>query len=197
MNVRAGFCFHKPSEPKSDLRYSASSKSPYSSLLLSLVCMNTLVGSMDAHFFKQVGWCFLEKRTSRIHLQIFVTFFLEAHIAVTMFVSAPPLINSPLLIFIMHHDQYATATFKVLDAYAGWEGINYVMNNVRNPVQTLKIAGPLGLGICAVLYMLANIAYFACVFPRHLFYMPTFFRNTEARQRIRYASPASPLQFYS
>lgn len=58
-------------------------------------------------------------------------------------------------------NDYATATFKVLDAYAGWEGINYVMNNVRNPVQTLKIAGPLGLGICAVLYMLANIAYFA------------------------------------
>lgn len=58
-------------------------------------------------------------------------------------------------------NDYPTATFKVLDAYAGWEGINYVMNNVRNPVQTLKIAGPLGLGICAVLYMLANIAYFA------------------------------------
>lgn len=40
-------------------------------------------------------------------------------------------------------NDYPTATFKVLDAYAGWE------------------AGPLGLGICAVLYMLANIAYFA------------------------------------
>jgi amino acid transporter len=35
------------------------------------------------------------------------------------------------------------------------------MNNVRNPVRTLKIAGPLGLGICAVLYLLANVAYFA------------------------------------
>ncbi|KIK03579.1 hypothetical protein K443DRAFT_468906 [Laccaria amethystina LaAM-08-1] len=58
-------------------------------------------------------------------------------------------------------NDYATATFKVLNAYAGWSNINYVMNNVKNPVRTLKIAGPLGLGICAVLYMLANVAYFA------------------------------------
>ena len=59
--------------------------------------------------------------------------------------------------------QYATATFKVLNAYAGWSNVNYVLNDVKNPVRTLKIAGPLGLGICAVLYMLANISYFACV----------------------------------
>lgn len=57
--------------------------------------------------------------------------------------------------------QYATATFKVLNAYAGWSGVNYVLNNVRDPVRTLKIAGPLGLGICATLYVLANIAYFS------------------------------------
>lgn len=58
-------------------------------------------------------------------------------------------------------NDYATATFKVLNAYAGWSNVNYVMNNVRNPVRTLKIAGPLGLGICAVLYLLANVAYFS------------------------------------
>lgn len=56
---------------------------------------------------------------------------------------------------------YATATFKVLNSYAGWSAINYVLNSVRDPVRTLKIAGPLGLGICAVLYLLANVAYFA------------------------------------
>lgn len=59
--------------------------------------------------------------------------------------------------------QYATATFKVLNAYAGWSNVNYVLNEVRDPIRTLKIAGPLGLGICAVMYILANIAYFACV----------------------------------
>lgn len=53
--------------------------------------------------------------------------------------------------------------FKVLNAYAGWANVNYVMNNVKDPIRTLKIAGPLGLGICAVLYLLANVAYFAYV----------------------------------
>ncbi|TBU22467.1 high affinity methionine permease [Dichomitus squalens] len=58
-------------------------------------------------------------------------------------------------------NDYATAMFKVLNAYAGWSNVNYVLNNVKNPVRTLKIAGPLGLAICAILYLLANIAYFA------------------------------------
>lgn len=65
----------------------------------------------------------------------------------------------------MWNGKYATATFKVLNAYAGWSNVNYVLNEVRNPVRTLKIAGPLGLGICAVLYMLANISYFSYVIP--------------------------------
>lgn len=58
-------------------------------------------------------------------------------------------------------NHYAAAMFKVLDAYSGWSNVNYVLNNVRNPVRTLKIAGPLGLGMCALLYILANIAYFS------------------------------------
>ncbi|KAL4261026.1 Cellular Amino Acid Transporter [Pleurotus pulmonarius] len=56
---------------------------------------------------------------------------------------------------------YATAMFKVINAYGGWSQVNYILNDVKNPVRTLKIAGPLGLGICAGLYLLANIAYFA------------------------------------
>ena len=35
------------------------------------------------------------------------------------------------------------------------------MNDVKNPVRTLKIAGPLSLGITGTLYIFANIAYFA------------------------------------
>ncbi|KAG9318050.1 amino acid transporter [Chiua virens] len=56
---------------------------------------------------------------------------------------------------------YATGMFKVLFAYSGWSSINYVLNNVKNPIRTLKIAAPLGLAICATLYILANIAYFS------------------------------------
>ncbi|EIW78152.1 high affinity methionine permease [Coniophora puteana RWD-64-598 SS2] len=58
-------------------------------------------------------------------------------------------------------NDWASGTFKVLNAYVGWSNVNNVLNEVRNPVRTLKIAGPLGLGICAVLYFLANIAYFS------------------------------------
>ena len=53
--------------------------------------------------------------------------------------------------------------FKVLNAYSGWSNVNYVLNDVKNPVRTLKISGPLGLGICAILYFLANVAFFAYV----------------------------------
>ncbi|KZW03342.1 amino acid transporter [Exidia glandulosa HHB12029] len=58
-------------------------------------------------------------------------------------------------------NDYATAMFKVLNAYAGWSNVNYVLGEVKNPVRTLKIAGPLGLSICAFLYLMANIAYFS------------------------------------
>lgn len=51
--------------------------------------------------------------------------------------------------------------FKILFSYGGWSNVNYVMNNVKDPIRTLKIAGPLGLGICATLYILANVAYFS------------------------------------
>jgi len=51
--------------------------------------------------------------------------------------------------------------FKVLNAYSGWSNVNYVLNDVKNPVRTLKISGPLGLGICSVLYLFANVAFFA------------------------------------
>lgn len=57
--------------------------------------------------------------------------------------------------------EWAIALYKVLNSYTGWSNASYVLNEVKNPVRTLKIAGPLGLGICGALYMLANVAYFA------------------------------------
>jgi amino acid transporter len=63
---------------------------------------------------------------------------------------------------------YATALFKVLNSYVGWNNAAYVLNEVKRPVHTLKIAGPLGLGICAVLYLLANVAYFSAATPAEI-----------------------------
>ena len=58
---------------------------------------------------------------------------------------------------------------KVLYSYSGWQNANYVLNDVKRPVRTLKIAGPLALGITATLYIFANIAYFAFVPPNVLY----------------------------
>ncbi|KAF8863099.1 high affinity methionine permease [Acephala macrosclerotiorum] len=63
---------------------------------------------------------------------------------------------------------YATALFKVLNSYSGWNNAAYVLNEVKRPVRTLKIAGPLGLGIVTVLYLLANVAYFSAGTPAEI-----------------------------
>ncbi|KAH9061837.1 amino acid transporter, partial [Lactarius deliciosus] len=52
---------------------------------------------------------------------------------------------------------------KVLFSYSGWQNANYVLNEVKNPIRTIKIAGPLGLGITSALYIFANVTYFAAL----------------------------------
>ena len=44
----------------------------------------------------------------------------------------------------------------------------YVLNEVKRPVRTIKIAGPLGLCTCGVLYILTNVAYFAAATPEEV-----------------------------
>lgn len=63
---------------------------------------------------------------------------------------------------------YSTALFKVLNSYTGWSNAAYVLNEIKNPVRTLKIAGPLGLGICTILYLLVNISYFSAATPKQI-----------------------------
>ncbi|KAJ5153656.1 Amino acid/polyamine transporter I [Penicillium coprophilum] len=53
------------------------------------------------------------------------------------------------------------ALTKVWFSFAGYENAFNVVNEVRNPTKTLKWSAPLSLGLTAVLYMLANIAYFS------------------------------------
>ncbi|BCS28762.1 uncharacterized protein APUU_70332A [Aspergillus puulaauensis] len=63
---------------------------------------------------------------------------------------------------------YATALFKVLNSFSGWSNAAYVLNEIHNPVRTLKIAAPTGLGICGVLYLLANVSYYAAATPEEI-----------------------------
>ncbi|KAH6850690.1 amino acid permease-domain-containing protein [Chaetomium sp. MPI-CAGE-AT-0009] len=58
---------------------------------------------------------------------------------------------------------YATALLQVVYSYKGWENANYVMGELKNPQRTLKIAAPLAVVGITVLYVFANVAYFAAI----------------------------------
>lgn len=51
---------------------------------------------------------------------------------------------------------------------ARWSNAAYVLNEIRNPVRTLKIAAPIGLFICGTMYLLANVAYYAAATPEEI-----------------------------
>ncbi|KAK6340905.1 hypothetical protein TWF696_009218 [Orbilia brochopaga] len=53
------------------------------------------------------------------------------------------------------------ALAQVIFAYTGWENANYVLSEVKNPTKTLKWSAPIAVTTVAILYILANIAYFA------------------------------------
>jgi amino acid transporter len=62
-------------------------------------------------------------------------------------------------------NEYATAILGVLWAYTGWENANYVLSEVKRPPgresRVFKVAAFASIGTLTVLYLLANIAYFA------------------------------------
>ncbi|TFK40147.1 high affinity methionine permease [Crucibulum laeve] len=57
----------------------------------------------------------------------------------------------------------ATALVKVNFAYAGFENAFNVVNEVKNPVKTMKRYAPISLTIVFILYMFANVAYFSAI----------------------------------
>ncbi|KAK3373098.1 amino acid permease-domain-containing protein [Lasiosphaeria ovina] len=57
----------------------------------------------------------------------------------------------------------STALFKVFYSYAGLENVNNVMNEVRDPVRTLRSAATTALITACSLYFLVNVAYFLVV----------------------------------
>ncbi|KAK7207300.1 amino acid permease-domain-containing protein [Myxozyma melibiosi] len=58
---------------------------------------------------------------------------------------------------------YATALLRIVYSYRGWENANYVISELDNPRRTLAVAAPLAIGGVMVLYVLANVAYFAVI----------------------------------
>ncbi|KAI9045567.1 APC family permease [Aspergillus affinis] len=63
---------------------------------------------------------------------------------------------------------YTFALYKVLASYQGWCNAGYVLDEVKDPRRTLKIAGILGLTSVGLLYFMVNVAYFAAATPKEL-----------------------------
>ncbi|RDA87997.1 hypothetical protein CP532_3386 [Ophiocordyceps camponoti-leonardi (nom. inval.)] len=59
--------------------------------------------------------------------------------------------------------EYSKALLMVIYSYSGWEGATYVMGEMKRPGKTLAVAAPFAIGSVAVLYVLANVAYFAAI----------------------------------
>ncbi|KAF2172738.1 hypothetical protein M409DRAFT_62451 [Zasmidium cellare ATCC 36951] len=55
------------------------------------------------------------------------------------------------------------AMYKIIFAYAGYENAFNVVNEVKNPVKTLRNNTFAALTVVAILYMLANIAFFSAI----------------------------------
>lgn len=57
----------------------------------------------------------------------------------------------------------STSLFKVFYSFAGLNNVNNVMNEVKNPIRTLKTVSITALITACVMYLLVNIAYFIVV----------------------------------
>lgn len=55
------------------------------------------------------------------------------------------------------------ALYNVIWSFVGYSNVNYALGEVKDPVKSLKIAGPTSLIFLAVIYIFVNIAYFAVV----------------------------------
>lgn len=58
---------------------------------------------------------------------------------------------------------FASAVIKGTFAYGGWNSVHTVTNEIKDPVRTLKIAGPTSLIIITLTYIFINIAYLVVI----------------------------------
>ncbi|KAG5421466.1 MUP3 [Candida metapsilosis] len=54
---------------------------------------------------------------------------------------------------------FSSAVIKASFAFSGWNSVHTVSNEIKDPIKTFKIAGPVSLAIMAVTYGIINLAY--------------------------------------
>jgi amino acid transporter len=57
----------------------------------------------------------------------------------------------------------ATSFFKVSSTYSGYDNVNNVLDEVKDPVRTLRTAAPAAMISIFIFYLLLNVAYFVVV----------------------------------
>ena len=67
---------------------------------------------------------------------------------------------------------FGTALIAVLWAYEGWHAVSFTAGEFRSPVRDLPVSLFVGTALCAVIYLLLNVAYYSVLTPLAL-------RNTD------------------
>jgi amino acid transporter len=62
---------------------------------------------------------------------------------------------------IQNGNAWSNALIKVIFAFGGYNNANNLVNEIPNPVRTLKVYSNVALGIVSILYMLSAVAFFA------------------------------------
>jgi amino acid transporter len=66
----------------------------------------------------------------------------------------------------------SVALVNIIFAYNGYANAFSVVNEIKNPIPTIKRNGVVSVAIVSVLYILCNIAYFAAGMSRVTFLLP-------------------------
>ncbi|KAI0836502.1 amino acid transporter [Hypoxylon sp. FL0890] len=105
----------------------------------------------------------------KVVILVFIVFSGFAAISGRLLVPPPGNFHNAFAIEVTEHYGgqgaygYATALLQIIYSYKGWENANYVLGELKNPRKTLSIAAPIAIGAVTILYVLANVAYFAAI----------------------------------
>ncbi|GMM34779.1 Mup3 protein [Saccharomycopsis crataegensis] len=64
---------------------------------------------------------------------------------------------------------FTSAVLQAIFSFSGWESIYFITSEIKNPIRTLKIVGPLSLVISLLTYTFVNIAYLKTINGEEIF----------------------------